>query len=281
MRLHLMERSSPSSPPAAASTSWTDAELGDNPHAAADKAAKVERMFAAIAHAYDLNNRVHSLGRDQAWRQAAVRCSGLKPTDIVVDVACGTGDLALAFAKAGAARVLGIDFTMEMLAIAARKSPRPPRPGSSGSAVVNPKSTVRNSLDYARGDALRLPLPDVCCDVVSIAFGIRNVADPVRALREFHRVLRPGGRLVVLEFSTPTNPVLRLLNRVYCQRIMPVTATWIARDKSNAYKYLPRSVSTFLDRQAMGAAIADAGFTQVTQRPLTFGIAVLHRGVKG
>lgn len=127
---------------------------------------------------------------------------------------------------------------------------------------------------------MRLPLPDACCDVVSIAFGLRNVAEPARAVREFFRVLRPGGRVIVLEFSTPTNPVIRWLNAVYSGKVMPITATWIAGDRSGAYKYLPRSVDTFLSREATLGLLQDAGFVECVAKPLTFGVAVVYRGVK-
>ena len=240
------------------SPAWSPDLLAD-PHAVADKRRRVRDMFAAIAPSYDLNNRLHSFGRDQAWRRSAVRSAGVKPTDVVVDVACGTGDLTLAFAAARPASVVGIDFTFEMLPIAARK----------GAAAGTP---------FVNGDAQQLPLPDACCDVVSIAFGIRNVQDVDAALREFHRVLRPGGRVVVLEFSEPTNPVIRALNRFYCGRVMPHTATWISRDASGAYKYLPKSVATFMGREQMVQHLADAGFATITQTPLTFGVCVVYRG---
>ena len=115
---------------------------------------------------------------------------------------------------------------------------------------------------------------------MSIAFGIRNVADPGKALDEFYRVLVPGGRLVVLEFSEPENGLLRALNRFYTHRVMPVTATLLARDRSGAYKYLPRSVSTFLDRGSLCNAIGQAGFGDVSQHPMTFGVCVCYRGMK-
>src|SRR5262245_36566837 len=154
-------------------------------------------MFAAIARSYDLNNRVHSLGRDQAWRRKAVRLCVVKSSDRVLDVACGTGDLTNAFAESGVASVTGLDFTEEMLEIAQRKSVR--REDASGGRVPQ----------YVQGDAMNLPFESASFDVVSIAFGIRNVADPAQALREFRRVLGPGGRLVVLEFSRPRNPLIR------------------------------------------------------------------------
>lgn len=263
---------------------WTDDDLANNPHAVADKARRVEAMFAAIARSYDLNNRLHSLWRDQAWRKAAVEMAGLQPEDTVVDVACGTGDLSLAFADRLtligeiddlSCHVLGIDFTFPMLQIAHRKWPGS---GHCAEHVYNPG--VRKIVQWARGDAMALPLPDGCCDVVSIAFGIRNVAKPQVAMSEFYRVLRPGGRVIVLEFSEPTFAPLRWFNRFYTHRVMPITATLIARDKSGAYKYLPRSVSTFLSRRAMMDMIGGAGFGEVTNKPLTFGIAVCYRGVK-
>lgn len=243
---------------------WSAPNLAD-PHAAPDKAARVRGMFAAIAPTYDLNNRLHSLGRDQAWRRAAVSMAQVRPGDTILDAACGTGDLSIAFARTEAARILGADFTAPMLAIARTKTSR---------------LRLSTAPTYHAADAMRLPLPDACCDVVSIAFGIRNVADPAKALAEFYRVLRPGGRLIVLEFGTPTHPVFRRLHGLYCGHIMPRTATWIARDTTGAYRYLPRSVSTFLSRDAMTAALTAAGFTHTAARPLTLGIALCYRGMK-
>ncbi len=247
-----------------AAPAWSDDDLAQDPHAAADKARRVEAMFSAIARRYDLNNRLHSLWRDQAWRRAAVKMAQVKPGEVVVDVACGTGDLAMAFGAAGATKVIGIDFTVPMLEIARHKR----------------GANQNTPLTYHAGDAMRLPLADRCADIVSIAFGIRNVAQPQAALREFARVLRPGGRLIILEFSQPTNPLLRGFDRLYRERVMPVTATLIARDRSGAYKYLPRSVSTFLSRQQMQANLAAAGFTDITAQPLTCGIAVCYRGLQ-
>lgn len=241
---------------------WTDANLS-NPHAVSDKARRVEAMFAAIAPSYDINNRVHSLWRDQAWRRAAVRLANVRSTDVVLDVACGTGDLSMAFRDGGVMRVVGVDFTYNMLAVAQNKK----------------SSTTGASLSYHAGDAMRLPIADGCMDVVSIAFGIRNVMDPVAALREFRRVLRPGGRLIILEFSLPTNAVLRGLYNLYFRHVLPRTASLIARDTSGAYKYLPQSVNTFIDRKRMVELMTQAGFTQPAVKPLTLGIAVLYRGL--
>jgi demethylmenaquinone methyltransferase/2-methoxy-6-polyprenyl-1,4-benzoquinol methylase len=254
-----------------------DENLLKNPHAVSDKRSRVQRMFAAIAPSYDINNRLHSLWMDQVWRRKAVKLSELKSTDRVVDVACGTGDLIEAFRKVGdflpaeqradsdATRYVGVDFTYEMLPIARRKS-----------AFFNLASTIR----YVNGDAQSLPLPDEFCDVVSIAFGIRNVADPAAAIREFYRVLRPGGRLIILEFSLPTNPVLRGLYNFYFRKILPRTATLISGDKTGAYKYLPESVNTFIGREQMMGMMRESGFKDVRQFPMTFGVCVCYRGAK-
>jgi demethylmenaquinone methyltransferase/2-methoxy-6-polyprenyl-1,4-benzoquinol methylase len=250
----------PGSPPDV----WTDSLLAD-PHSVTDKRQRVQKMFAAIAPSYDLNNRLHSLWMDQSWRRKAVKLSHLKATDTVVDVACGTGDLTLQFARAlGPLRngqIVGIDFTHEMLPIAERKSTGIP-------------------ISWFNGDAQSLPLADTSADVISIAFGIRNVATPLLALREFHRVLRSGGRVIILEFSLPTNPVLRKLYNFYFRHILPRTATLISGDRTGAYKYLPQSVNTFIDRQAMVRLLTDAGFEDITHTPMTFGICVCYRAVK-
>lgn len=245
---------------------WEAAALA-NPHVDGDKRAKVRKMFAAIAPSYDLNNHVHSLYIDQYWRRQTVKLAGVRPGDQVVDVACGTGDLTLAFAAAKPAGekggVVGIDFTYEMLPIAQKKSV-----ATSGTPVT-----------YATGDAQALPLPDGCADVVSIAFGIRNVQSPPVALKEFRRILKPGGRLVILEFSVPTNALFRWLYNFYCSKVMPLTATWISGDRSGAYKYLPHSVETFVTPEQMKKLMADAGFTDVIAKPLTFGAVVVYRGL--
>lgn len=262
-----------------AEPAWSGSQL-DAPHAVADKAQRVQSMFSAIAPSYDLNNRVHSFGRDQAWRRAAVRMAELSAGDAVLDVACGTGDLAMAFAAGDRqksaeggrelvrpGRVLGVDFTHDMLVLADKK-----RPAAEEATGV--------PISYVAGDAKRLPLPDASVDVVSIAFGIRNVDQPELALAEFHRVLRPGGRVVILEFSLPRNAIVRAGYNLYFKHIMPRTASWIARDRSGAYRYLPKSVNTYISRERMVEMLGEAGFDAITHRVLTMGIAVIYRGVK-
>ncbi|MDB5299323.1 MAG: ubiE [Phycisphaerales bacterium] len=274
----------------ATAPAWDDALLR-NPHAVADKRGRVQRMFAAIAPSYDLNNRLHSLWMDESWRKKAVKLAEVGPSDRVVDVACGTGDLTLRFAQAlsnaanaGQGRqyrvvpprdqVLGIDFTYEMLPLARQKAMTRPVKGVGGS------HTLASLAQFACGDATALPLPDASADVASIAFGIRNVADPSAAVREFFRILRPGGRLLILEFSLPTNAVLRAFYNFYFRKILPRTATLISGDRTGAYKYLPESVNTFIGREQMMTMMREAGFTHVEQHPMTFGVCVCYRGVK-
>lgn len=255
-----MSRPKASSQPEA----WSASDLEGNPHADSDKAGRVRRMFAAIAGRYDLNNRLHSFGLDQTWRRKAVRLAGVKPGDHILDAACGTGDLTEAFADSGPAAVTGLDSCSEMLEIGRAKTAKKQRPA--GQPAPN----------YVTGDAMELPFDDDSFDIVSIAFGIRNVSDPLVALSEFRRVLRPGGRLVILEFSEPDNRLLRVMNRIYGRSIMPRTAAFIARDKVGAYRYLPRSIATFLDRESLIAAMLEAGFATATQHPLTFGVCIAY-----
>jgi demethylmenaquinone methyltransferase/2-methoxy-6-polyprenyl-1,4-benzoquinol methylase len=248
------------------SAAWSGAELA-NPHGHAEKALKVRRMFAAIAGSYDLNNRVHSLWRDQAWRRYAVKRAEVQPGDTVVDVACGTGDLSEAFARTAAGRVIGIDFTPQMLEVAERKR-----------AKLGAEAAAK--LSYQEGDAQALALPDASADVVSIAFGIRNVAEPARAVREFARILRPGGRLVILEFDRPGFAPARWLNDLYCGWLMPRTATMISGDRSGAYRYLPKSVGSFMPRGELCELMRGSGLTRVEAKLLTMGICVCYRSEK-
>ena len=239
---------------------WSSDELSTDPHSREDKAGKVQKMFAAIAQSYDLNNRVHSFGLDQRWRKKVVRLAGDLSGKSVLDVACGTGDLAEAFASAGPSHVEGIDFTPQMLDVARQ---RPSKPGSC-------------SITWRVGDAMDLDVPSESVDVVSIAFGLRNVMIPEKALAEFRRVLKPDGKLLILEFSEPTNPLIRGCNRLYTNHIMPITASLIARDRSGAYRYLPKSVETFLSREAIESALKTSGFPNVRQIPMTFGVCVAY-----
>ena len=220
-------------------------------------------MFARIAGRYDLLNRVLSAGIDQRWRRAAVsvaeRVTGGVRGRTVVDVCCGTGDLSLAFADAGA-HVLAVDFTPEMLAVARQKRV---------SAAATPL--------FAQGDAMRLPFPDARADVASVAFGIRNVEDRARGLAELARVVRPGGLVLVLEFTTPPGAVLGRLYKLYFTQLLPRVGRLVSGDDS-AYSYLPRTVLAWPSPAVFQDEFEAAGLVDCGHRRLTRGIACLHWG---
>ncbi|HEV3505565.1 MAG TPA: class I SAM-dependent methyltransferase [Actinomycetes bacterium] len=229
--------------------------MTDQPAPAAERTAPgVRRMFDRVAPRYDLANTVFSVGQDKGWRQAAARATGLAAGEVAADVACGTGALARELeALAAGAVVVGLDFSQEMLKRAGRGR-------------------------FAAGDALQLPLADASVDVVTIAFGLRNLPEPGQGLLEFRRVLRPGGRLVVCEFSTPVVPVLREVYGRYLTRLMPVAARRLTSDPE-AYQYLARSIGAWPDQPALARWLQEAGFGEVAWRNLTGGIVALHRGV--
>jgi demethylmenaquinone methyltransferase / 2-methoxy-6-polyprenyl-1,4-benzoquinol methylase len=224
------------------------------PPAAERTAQGVQRMFDRVAPRYDLANTVFSLGQDRAWRQAAARATRLAAGEVAADVACGTGALTRELAAlAPGATVVGLDFSLEMLRRAGHGR-------------------------FAAGDAIQLPLADASVDGVTIAFGLRNLPEPGQGLLEFRRVLRPGGRLVVCEFSTPVVPVLRGVYRRYLTRLMPVAARRLTSDPE-AYQYLARSIGAWPDQSGLARWMQQAGFAEVAWRDLTGGIVALHRGV--
>jgi demethylmenaquinone methyltransferase / 2-methoxy-6-polyprenyl-1,4-benzoquinol methylase len=195
------------------------------------------------------------LGQDRLWRRAAAQATDLADGEVAVDVACGTGALAAELAElAGGARVVGLDFSWEMVRRA-------------GAGQVR----------FGVADALRLPLADASVDVVTIAFGLRNLPEPGRGLLEFRRVLRAGGRLVVCEFSHPTVPVLSQVYRRYLTRLMPLAARRLSSDPE-AYEYLARSIGAWPDQEGLARWLVDAGFDRVRWRNLSGGIVALHRG---
>jgi demethylmenaquinone methyltransferase/2-methoxy-6-polyprenyl-1,4-benzoquinol methylase len=222
--------------------------------AAERTAAGVRSMFDRVAPRYDLANTVFSLGQDKGWRRAAARAARLGDGEVAADVACGTGALTRELeALAPGAVVIGLDFAQEMLK----------RAGAGR---------------FAAGDALRLPLRDASVDVVTIAFGLRNLPEPGQGLLEFRRVLRPGGRLVVCEFSQPSVPVLRRVYRRYLTRLMPVAARRLTSDPE-AYQYLARSIGAWPDQPGLARWLQEAGFDAVAWRDLSGGIVALHRGM--
>jgi len=214
-------------------------------------------MFARIASRYDLLNHLLSGGIDRRWRAALVRRLGDVRGRLLVDCCCGTGDLAFALERAGA-RVLGVDFTPEMLFRARRKD-------------------GRRAARFVAGDALALPLADARADAATIAFGIRNVADRRRGLRELMRVVRPGGAVLVLEFSLPRGRITGALYRFYFTRILPRVGGWISGD-AGAYRYLPETVLAWPSPTELQAEMEGLGLEQCGYQLLTGGIACLSFG---
>jgi demethylmenaquinone methyltransferase/2-methoxy-6-polyprenyl-1,4-benzoquinol methylase len=221
-------------------------------------------MFAGIAGRYDLLNHLLSGNVDKRWRRLVARelQGSLTEGARVLDVACGTGDLSLTLAGAGHARVIGLDFCRPMLEVARDKAANGPR-----------------RIPFVEGDALRLPFADESFEAVTIAFGLRNLAGVAEGLDELGRVLKPGGRLAILEFSTPVVPGFRSLFRFYFTRVLPRVGGWISGSRG-AYEYLPDSVSKFPDQQRLAALMREAGFAEVGYRNLTGGIAALHTGTR-
>jgi demethylmenaquinone methyltransferase / 2-methoxy-6-polyprenyl-1,4-benzoquinol methylase len=254
----------------------------DTPPAAERTAQGVQRMFDRVAPRYDLANTVFSMGQDKAWRQAAARAARLAAGEVAADVACGTGALTRELeATAPGAVVVGFDFSLEMLKRARSAGGAPSAPTDRGTPPGFPgplrPDPPRPRLLVA-GDAIQLPLADASVDVVTIAFGLRNLPEPGQGLLEFRRVLRPGGRLVVCEFSTPVVPVLRGVYRRYLTRLMPVAARRLTSDPE-AYQYLARSIGAWPDQPGLARWMQQAGFAEVAWRDLTGGIVALHRGV--
>jgi demethylmenaquinone methyltransferase/2-methoxy-6-polyprenyl-1,4-benzoquinol methylase len=223
-------------------------------------------MFGRIARRYDLANRVLSGGIDIYWRFCLVGAvRRFRPRD-VLDLATGSGDVAFALGKAlpEGARVLGMDFCAPMIEEAEAK--KAARPG------------LFPNVEFRQGDGLCLPLPDASFDAVTIAFGIRNMADRAKCLSEIGRVLRPQGRLFILEFSKPW-PWFRPVYDLYLRRVMPALAGAVTGDRG-AYEYLCGSIAAFPDRDALSGEIRAAGFSDVAATGMTTGIVALHRARK-
>lgn len=226
---------------------------------------EVKRMFDTIAEGYDMQNSMLSLRIDVLWRKKLARLIAADRPVTVVDVAVGTAEVAMEIARQRPiARLVGVDFTPAMLAVGKRK-------------LV--KRGLSGRIHMLAGDARQLPLSDGCADFVTISFGIRNVEERDQALAEFLRILKPGGSLYVMEFSLPDNPVLRFLYRLYFDHILPPFGNWLSRT-DYAYSYLMESVYAFPNPEAFSAEIKRAGFSQVSQMPLSGGIARIHQGVK-
>jgi demethylmenaquinone methyltransferase / 2-methoxy-6-polyprenyl-1,4-benzoquinol methylase len=232
----------------------------DVTNAANEHAGRVREMFSGIAKRYDLLNHLLSGNVDKRWRRIVatkVREKLPSSSSRILDVACGTGDLSLTLFEITGARVVGTDFCRPMLEIAAGKTPK--------------------GLPLIEGDALALPFRDGTFEVVTIAFGLRNLASIDSGLAELRRVLKPGGWVAVLEFSRPANAVLRPLFGVYFTKVLPLLGGLIS-GSHGAYSYLPASVQKFPDQKQLLLLMQQAGFDRVEFENLSGGIAALHMG---
>ena len=247
------------------STFWSDESLRA-PHSQPDKARRVHDMFAAVAPTYDRVNHLTSCYTDLRWRNKAVKQAGLVGGERVLDVCCGTGDLSAAFAHntPAPAAVIGADFCHPMLERAGEKF----------------TSRRGAPLGFVGADAQGLPFANGSFDVVSCAFGIRNVADTELAMREMIRVLTAGGRAIILEFSMPSNRVVRAIYQFYFTRILPRVGTMVSGDRSGAYRYLPASVLSYKSPSEMKDLLRKVGFSDVKFISLSMGVAGIYVGRK-
>ena len=228
---------------------------------------RVKRMFGQIAPRYDLMNHVLSLNVDRYWRWRTTKLVPPGGDGPILDVCTGTGDLAFAYHRLtrGAAPITAVDFCPEMLAIGQRKKDL---------------KGIHGAVQFREADAQNLPFHDNVFQIVCVAFGLRNIADTERGLREMARVARPGGRVAVLEFSRPRWQPFKALYGFYFHSILPRIGQWFARNEDDAYKYLPESVQDFPSGEALAQRMRQAGLINIRLYPMTLGIATLYLGCK-
>ena len=228
------------------------------------KKEQVARMFNNIAHRYDFLNHFLSLGIDKRWRKKAIKeLTSLKPKKIL-DIATGTGDLAMAALALNPSEIVGIDISDEMLLYANQKVK---------------KAGKDNIIRFEKGDSEHLRYPDHTFDAAMVAFGVRNFENVQQGINEIYRILAPGGKVVVLEFSRPRNLVIRKIYDFYFLKIVPFFGKLFSNDR-RAYHYLPESVGVFPDGASFLHFLENTGFTDLTCNPLTFGIASIYTGIK-
>lgn len=224
-------------------------------------------MFGAIAPSYDFLNHLLSLNIDKYWRWRTTRIVPPTGDAPILDLCTGTGDLALAYDKAANYRVpiVGADFCHEMLVRAIKKAEG---------------RHAAERIRFLEADAQELPFPSDYFQIACVAFGLRNVTDTDRGISEMIRVTKPGGKIAILEFSQPRNPIFGRLYRFYFRHILPRIGQWISRSRDNAYRYLPASVQEFPDGETLAERLRGHGLRDVRWIPLTFGIATLYVGTK-
>ncbi len=231
----------------------------------APKEQQVEAMFDSIAPAYDFMNRAMTFGIDRLWRSKAVGMLQENPPRDILDVATGTGDLAIHLARRlPEARITGVDLSSGMLAVGRKK-------------VAD--AGLGERISFREADCLALPFDDESFDCITVAYGVRNFACIEAGYREMYRVLRPGGRLCVIELSTPVNPLVKPFYKLYTRAIIPAVGRMVSKD-SRAYSYLPESIAAVAQRGDMCALMTRAGFHDAAYRSLTFGVCTIYTAVR-
>lgn len=229
------------------------------------KGEQVEQMFDSIAPAYDFMNRAMTLGIDKLWRKKAVKMVAKSQPQSILDVATGTGDLAITLARAiSGAQITGIDLSEGMISVGRKKIE---------------KAGLQERITLRAGDCLQMPFEDNRFDSLTVAYGVRNFADIPAGLREMQRVIRPGGMVCIVELSTPVSPIVKPLYRLYTRGVIPLVGRLISKD-TRAYSYLPESIEAVPQRERMTALMEAAGFISAAFRPLTFGVCTIYTGVK-
>jgi demethylmenaquinone methyltransferase / 2-methoxy-6-polyprenyl-1,4-benzoquinol methylase len=247
------------------------ATVGDMTRADLDKKpAEVAAMFDGLAARYDLMNDILSMGQVRLWRQTVRRILGALPGERVLDLAAGTGTSSVTFASGGADCV-ACDFSLGMLQAGKGRG--------AGASETGASEGTGGRVAFAAGDAMRLPFKDDSFDAVTISFGLRNVHETKAALEEMYRVTRPGGRLVICEFSTITIPAVDMLYRRYLTGVLPAIARRVARNPV-AYEYLAESITDWPAQRELAAVIRAAGWTAVKWRDISLGIVAIHVGRK-
>jgi len=231
---------------------------------------EIQQMFSEIASRYDLANDVLSFGMHRRWRKNCVKLAGVNPGSRVLDLCCGTGALVfrLATQVGSSGMVVGLDFVDQMLQNARRKQQESQKVQQNGQPPIC----------FTQADALQLPFPDNSFDVVTIAFGIRNVDQPERCLQEMQRVLRKGGKAIILEFGRPRLPGFSALYRFYSKWLMPFLGGLVTGNRA-AYRYLPETASRFPDGNDFLQLLEQAGFMHLEVQPLVSGVALAYLGV--
>ena len=233
-------------------------------NSSSSKKEQVTTMFDGIADNYDSLNRVISMGIDKSWRRKLVAMAANKKPEMIVDVATGTGDLAIALTSIPSAKITGVDIAIEMLEIGKQK--------------INQRKLDRK-INMIVGDAESLPISDNTVDVVTVAFGVRNFGNLHKGLSEIYRILKPEGQLFVLETSVPKNMFFRIGYKIYSSLFLPLVGRLFSSDK-NAYSYLSNSAATFPYGDVFNNKLRKVGFTRVQDHPQTFGVVTIYQGTK-